>query len=75
MSRCGSIRIKGDNVLIKAKAERGGIDYAGRLAPGVHSFETGPYAWHPDGGWRLEKGINLVLPRDMAFEVDAVAAD
>ena len=74
MSRCGSIRVKGDNLLIKAKAEGGGIEYAGRLAPGVHSFETGPYAWHPDGGWRIERGIRLILPKDMAFDVDAVAA-
>jgi hypothetical protein len=73
-SRCGSIRIKGDNLLIKAKADAGGIEYAGRFAPGMHSFTTGPHTSHGDGGWRLAKGIRLVLPRDMAFEVDAVSA-
>ena len=73
-SRSGSIRIKGDNVLIKAKADGGGIEYTGRLAPGMHSFVTGPFAPHADGGWRLEKGIRLVVPTDMAFEVDAVSA-
>jgi hypothetical protein len=59
---------------IKAKAEGGGIEYAGRLAPGVHSFVAGPYVSHADGGWRLERGIRLVVPRNMAFEVDAVLA-
>jgi hypothetical protein len=62
-SRCGSISIKGDNLLVKAKADRGGIEHTGRLAPGLHSFETG----------RLPSGIRLVVPPEMPFEVDAVA--
>jgi hypothetical protein len=73
-SRRGSIRIKGDNLLIKAKAGAGGIEYAGRPAPGMHSFVTGPYVSHGDGNWRLARGIKLVVPRDMAFEVDAISA-
>jgi hypothetical protein len=73
-SRCGSIRIKGNQLLIKAKADGGGIEYAGRLAPGLHSFATGPFAEHADANWRLERGIKLVLPADAAFEVDAVSA-
>lgn len=73
-SRRGSIRIKGDNLLIKAKADGGGIEYTGRLAHGNHSFVTGPFVPHADGGWRLERGIRLVLPSDAAFEVDAVSA-
>jgi len=72
-SRRGSIRIKGDNLLVKAKADGGGIEYTGRLAGGIHSFVTGPFAEHADAGWRLAKGIKLVVPPDMAFEVDAVA--
>ena len=73
-SRCGSIRIKGDNLLVKAKADGGGIEYSGRLARGTHSFVTGPYARHADAGWRLERGIRLVVPTDMGFEVDAASA-
>jgi hypothetical protein len=73
-SRCGSIRIKGDNLLIKARADGGGVEYAGRLASGFHSFATGPFAEHADAGWRLARGIRLVLPPDMAFKVDAVSA-
>jgi hypothetical protein len=73
-SRRGSIRIKGSNLLITAKADAGGIEYAGQLAPGAHSFVSGPHAPHADGGWRLDRGIRLVLPRDMAFDVDAVSA-
>ncbi len=72
-SRCGSIRIKGDDLLVKAKADGGGIEYTGRLAPGLHSFETGPFAPHADGNWRLPSGIRLVVPPEMPFEVDAVA--
>lgn len=72
-SRRGSIRIRGDNLLIKAKADGGGIEYTGRLAHGNHSFVTGPFAPHADGGWRLERGIRLVLPSDVAFGVDAVS--
>ncbi len=72
-SRCGSIRIKGDHLLVKAKADGGGIEYAGRLAAGLHSFETGPFAPHADAGWRLPGGIRLTVPADMPFEVNAVA--
>ena len=61
-SRCGSIRIKGNHLLIKAKADGGGIEYAGRLPPGLHSFATGPFAEHADANWRLERGIKLVPP-------------
>lgn len=73
-SRRGSIRIKGDNLLVKARADAGGIEYAGRLAPGSHSFETGPFQIHADSGWRLEKGIRLVLPADLSFGVHAASA-
>ncbi len=72
-SRCGSIRIKGDDLLVKAKADAGGIEYIGRLLPGLHSFETGPFAPHLDANWRLPRGIRLVVPPEMTFEVDAVA--
>ena len=72
-SRCGSIRIKGENLIIRAKADGGGVEYIGRLAAGMHSFETGPFVQHADAGWRLERGIRLVMPTDMAFEVDAVS--
>jgi hypothetical protein len=73
-SRRGSIRIKGDNLLIKAKADAGGVEYHGRPAPGFHSFVTGPFADHADAGWRLERGIRLVVPGDMGFELDAASA-
>jgi hypothetical protein len=73
-SRRGSIRIKGNDLLIKAKADQGGIEFTGRLAAGLHSFATGPFAEHADAGWRLAKGIKLVVPPDMAFTVDAVSA-
>ena len=56
-SRRGSIRIKGNNLLIKAKADGGGVEYTGRLASGLHSFATGPFAEHADAGWRLARGI------------------
>jgi hypothetical protein len=35
---------------------------------------TGPFAEHADAGWRLERGIRLVVPTDMAFQVDAISA-
>ncbi len=73
-SRRGSIRIKGDNVLVNAKADGGGIEYSGRPAAGLHSFVTGPFADHADAGWRLDRGIRIVLPTDMGFEVDAASA-
>ncbi len=71
-SRCGSIRIRGDNLLVRAKAHGGGIEYTGRLAPGRSSFMTGPFAPHSDGNWRLERGIRLLVPTDLEFEVDVI---
>ena len=73
-SRRGSIRIKGNNLLVNAKADGGGIEYIGRPAAGRHSFATGPFADHADAGWRLATGIRLVVPADMAFKVDDVSA-
>jgi hypothetical protein len=70
-SRHGTVVIKGDNVLIDAKAEGGAIEYAGRLAAGVHHLRTGASVPHPDAAWRLEKGIKITLPADSAFEFDA----
>jgi hypothetical protein len=73
-SRYGSIRIKGNNLLIKAKADGGGVEYTGRLASGFHSFATGSFAEHADEDGRHARGIRFVLPPDMAFKVDAVSA-
>ena len=70
-SRHGTVVIKGDNVLIEAKAEGGAIEYNGRPASGPHSFETGRYEPHPDEGFRLGKGVRLELPADLSFNVDA----
>jgi hypothetical protein len=69
-SRWGPIRIKGDNLLVKANVEGAGIEYTGWLAPGTHSFVTRPIAGHVDA----VRGIRLVVPTAMAFEVDAVSA-
>lgn len=73
-SRRGSIRIKGNNLLVNAKADGGGIEFIGRPAPGRHSFAAGPFADHADGGWRLATGIRLIVPADMAFKVDDLSA-
>jgi hypothetical protein len=74
-SRRGSIGIKGDNVLIRAKANGGGVEYSGQPAPGVSSIVTGRYSPHADEGWRLARGIRVVMPADTAFEVDASASE
>jgi hypothetical protein len=73
-SRHGTIVIKGDNVLISAKATGGAIEYSGQPATGRHSFETGRYEPHPDEGFRLGKGVRLELPADLIFGVDAKSA-
>jgi hypothetical protein len=66
-STSGSIAIRGDGVLIDARApggdptlRRASIVYGGRPAPGIHSI-------------RASDGIALELPADLRFEVDAEA--
>ena len=73
-SRRGSIRIRGDGVLLKARADGGGVEYVGRPAPGLHEIATGPFVEHADSRWRLPRGIRIALPPDTAFEVDAASA-
>jgi hypothetical protein len=70
-SRHGTVVIKGDNVSIDARAVGGAIEYIGRPAAGPHRFETNRYEPHPDGAFRLDKGIKLELPADLSFAVDA----
>jgi hypothetical protein len=61
----GLVNIEGDNVLIKSRGR--GITFTGRLAPGTHSLLT-RQRFSPSGP---EMGIELILPTDMCFEVDA----
>ena len=70
-SRRGAVTIRGDDVVVAAVADDGGIDYGGRLAPGVHRFRAGPEVPGGRGAGLATAGIRLALSASSAPTIDA----